>query len=430
MENIILHLSNSLSCFIVVWILFQFMNERYKKMFQSKYIYIMIEVLIIVGVSFVNLLRISLLNLAVWVISVALCSGILYFEEMDKPIKRILESEVLILCMTVAEGLGSLVIDFLLQQFDINIQNDSMKMCLEITFSKLIIIFIYYVIVERLMKKRAIPVSKKLYLIYFIIFMYSIVNMVVIVELIEKDETSLFLTINMGCIVLADLYLLYFVKVMNNKNYLECELKSMEKQADMQYKYYVQQEQKYHRTVQILHDLNKHIKSIQYLYANGDIQNGTMYITQIEDMLKPLIPKKYTGNPILDILLTEKESEIFNEGISFDIKVNNVNLDFIEAIDVTTIFGNLLDNSIEACRKVATNKRIFVKINSYYEMVSIRIENTSNELKWREGIPVSKKGENHGMGLLNVKRSVEKYDGDMKLQYDNGIFVVDIFLNS
>lgn len=430
MENIILHLSNLLSCFIIVCILFQFMNERYKRSFQNKYVYLVSGILMVVGISFVNLLGISLLNLTVWLVSVAIASGILFFEDIDRPVKRILESEVLILCMTVAEALGSLGMDGLLRMFHIEIQNESMQICLEVTFSKLIIIFIYYIFVERFMIKREIPVSKNLYLIYFIILMYSIVNMVVIVELIEQNETSLFLIINMGSIVLADLYLLYLVKVMNNKNYLEYELKAMEKQADMQYKYYSQQEQKYHRTVQILHDVNKHIRLIQQLYGNGDIENATTYTTQIEDMLKPLIPIKYTGNPILDILLTDKEAEIKDEGISFEIQVNNVSLDFIEAIDVTTILGNLLDNSIEACRKISTGKRICVKISSYYEMILICIENTCGEVKWREGMPISKKGKNHGMGLLNVKRSIEKYDGDMKINYDNGVFSVDIFLNS
>lgn len=53
--------------------------------------------------------------------------------------------------------------------------------------------------------------------------------------------------------------------------------------------------------------------------------------------MKPLIPVQYTENPILNILLTDKESVMREKGISVTIKVDNVNLNFIEPIDITTI---------------------------------------------------------------------------------------------
>jgi sensor histidine kinase YesM len=51
-------------------------------------------------------------------------------------------------------------------------------------------------------------------------------------------------------------------------------------------------------------------------------------------------------------------------------------------------------------------------------------------VKWKNGMPVSEKGKNRGIGLRNVKRAIEKYDGDMKLEDKKGMFIVDIFLNS
>ena len=63
-------------------------------------------------------------------------------------------------------------------------------------------------------------------------------------------------------------------------------------------------------------------------------------------------------------------------------------------------------------------------------MISIRIENNCTTVKWKNGVPVSEKGQNHGMGLLNVRRSIEKYDGSIKLKEEDNIFIVDIFLNS
>ena len=140
------------------------------------------------------------------------------------------------------------------------------------------------------------------------------------------------------------------------------------------------------------------------------------YATKIRELLKPLIPVQYTENPILNILLTDKESVMREKGISVTIKVDNVNLNFIEPIDITTIFGNLLDNAIEATEKLKGEKYICIKIGSYHKMIVVSIENNCNEVKWRNGFPVSNKGKNGGIGLLNVQSSIKKFnDGRFRL---------------
>ena len=280
------------------------------------------------------------------------------------------------------------------------------------------------------MKKRQVPFTKLQYVSHCIILGYTLIDLIVIVDNMYNRPNNYFLVLNLGCIVLADLFLLYLIKVMNEKNFLEYEVKSMEKQADLQYKYYVKQEQKYNKTLGLLHDVNKHIKSIEQLYLNGNTEIAAEYTKQISGMLKPLIPVKYTGNPLLDILLADYISIMDEKGIDFDIKVDNIKMDFMDAIDITTIFGNLLDNAIEACDGIESDRKILVKIGAYHEMISIRMENNCTTVKWKNGVAVSEKGQNRGMGLPNVRRSIEKYDGNIMLKGEDGLFIVDIFLNS
>lgn len=280
------------------------------------------------------------------------------------------------------------------------------------------------------MKKSNIPYARTQYVFYSIILGYSFINMLVIIEIFAQGQINYLCTINMGCIVLADLYLLYFVKMADEKNYYENQVKVLEQQANIQYEYYLAQTKKYDKTVQILHDVKKHIKAIEDLYTTGQEQTAGEYINEIGDLLKPLIPIQYTGNPILNILLTDKEMLMKDKGISMDIKIDNVSLDFIEPIDVTTIFGNLLDNAIEAAEKVEGDRYIYIKIGSRHQMIVIRIENSCNIVRWKNGMPISKKGKNGGIGLLNVKSSIEKYDGNLKLKQENQRFIAELFLNS
>ncbi len=430
MDKFLFIMSNFLSCFAVTAIMFQFMNGRYKKSINKKYVYSLIQIVIIVCVVCINLMNISLFNLIAWFAVFGISAYFLYYEDMDKPLRRILECEALMFCMVVCESLGVFILRWILQAMGIKNINAAMMSCLEVTFSALIIIFFYYMVISRLMKRSNIPYSKTQYVFYSIILGYSFINMLVIIEIFKQGQINYICTINMGCIVLADLYLLYFVKMADEKNYYENQVKVLEQQANMQYEYYLEQTKKYDKTVQILHDVNKHIKTIEELYMAGQAQTAGEYMNEIGGLLKPLIPTQYTGNPILNILLTDKEMIMKDKGISVKIKVDNVSLDFIEPIDVTTIFGNLLDNAIEAAEQVESNKCIYIKISSRHQMIVIRIENSCSVVRWKNNMPISKKGKNGGIGLLNVKSSIEKYDGNLILKQEKQKFIAELFLNS
>ena len=429
MEKIVLIVASVLSCFIIVHLLIQHMNDRFEQLYRKRVIYVIIEVMLTIVMALINLVGNSTLNLSAWICLIGIIVGVFYCDVNYSVLKRILECEALLLIMTIFEGMAVILIDLLLNSLNINIISMTMKNCIEITFSKLLVIFAYYMVIHRVIVKKVVA-SKTLYWIYFIVFVYSFFNMLIIAEAFKQGETNLYLTINMGCIVLAVLYLVHFIKIANDKNCLEYELKMLEKQTDMQYKYYLEQEKKHNRTVQILHDVNKHIKAIEQLYATGNKENANEYTDRIVKTLKPLIPIRYTGNPILDILLTDKKRLATEKNIKFEIKINNVDINFIEAIELTTIFGNLLDNAIEACENIEEEKKIILNMEQYHEMVIIRIENTCGIIKWRNGFPISEKGKNRGIGLNNVRRCIEKYDGNINFKQQDNYFVVDMFLNS
>ena len=430
MNKFLFIMSNFLSCFAVTAIMFQFMNGRYKKSINKKYIYSFMQIIIIVCMVCINLMNISLLNLIAWFAVFGISAYFLYYEDMDKPLRRILECEALMFCMVVCESLGVFILRWILQAMRVKNMNDAMMSCLEVTFSALVIIFFYYMVISRLMKKSNIPYSKTQYVFYSIILGYSFLNMLAIIEIYKQGQINYLCLINMGCIVLADLYLLYFVKMADEKNYYENQVKALAQQANMQYEYYLEQTKKYDKTVQILHDVNKHMKTIKELYITGQAQTAGEYMNEIGGLLKPLIPTQYTGNPILNILLTDKEMIMKDKGISLEIKIDNVSLDFIEPIDITTIFGNLLDNAIEAAEKAEGDKCIYIKIGSRHRMIVIRIENSCSGVRWKNNMPISKKGKNGGIGLLNVKSSIEKYDGNLILKQENQKFIAELFLNS
>ena len=111
-----------------------------------------------------------------------------------------------------------------------------------------------------------------------------------------------------------------------------------------------------------------------------------------------------------------------------------MNLNFLAPIDITTIFGNLLDNAIEATEKVEPSKRaISLNINQKGKLVLIYIYNTYQEnlkIENNKLITTKKDSFNHGFGLKSIENIVKKYNGDLKISTNNNIFELNIILQN
>ncbi len=90
--------------------------------------------------------------------------------------------------MSVCESLGVILLQCILQAADIKNVNETMLYCLEVTFSKVILIFLYYTFINRFVKKSDVPYSKTRYIMYGIILLYSLINMSVIVENLKMEK--------------------------------------------------------------------------------------------------------------------------------------------------------------------------------------------------------------------------------------------------
>lgn len=326
----------------------------------------------------------------------------------------------MILYLTVCETVAAILIRFFLRKTTFS---QTTQDCITIIFSDLALIGMYRLIVNPFLKKMAF------YVLHALVPAYTLINLLEIIHLSEEGKLNPLYLFNTGCIILTNLYLLYFLKTREKKKHYENQVRELEQQADFQYKYYLAQTRKYEQTTRILHDVSKHIHAIETLHTADQHNTAGAYAAQIEEMLKPLAPTAYSDNPILNILLSDKETLMREKDITAQIEIDHVSLSFLQPIDVTTIFGNLLDNAVEAAGQTAKDRFISVKIRSYHKMAVARIENSAPDVLWKNGMPLSQKGKGHGLGLLNVQNAVTKYDGDLNLSQKDGRFIAEIFLN-
>ena len=119
-----------------------------------------------------------------------------------------------------------------------------------------------------------------------------------------------------------------------------------------------------------------------------------------------------------------------NKNIRFTCIVDGNALNFIENEDIYSLFGNLIDNSIEAVNQLDDNEKIIsLKIKQVGNIVSISIKNGyKGKIQMENNLPLSKKEDNvhHGFGMKSIKMVCEKYNGNLRLNIENNIFIVTI----
>lgn len=198
----------------------------------------------------------------------------------------------------------------------------------------------------------------------------------------------------------------------------------------MQYNDYQKSEESIAVVNQKYHDL-KH--AIALLKADISDSEKMKYLDQIEDDIRSYEAQNKTGNKVLDTILTGKTLSAQKSGITITCVADGKELDFISAIDISTLFGNALDNAIEAVRQVKDpeSRTIHLSVARKKNFICICVQNPyEGELIFKSGNPVTTKAEKefHGYGVKSIRSVVEKYGGDVKITAVRQIFELNILI--
>lgn len=437
MENYFIYIFGILvSCLTYTVIAFRFIEERYSRIWKNKICYVFARITVCGVMMGINVLNSPVLNLIGWIGVFGVVVIRMYSDGEKGVLRRLLEITIVCLIFAFCEIVGYVILPFLIWTLGLVYVQPILADCLHMILSKLFIIIIYYSVVAKLWSRHYVQkFSLVQWFTFIIIIAYNIVilimtGIVISNEMVESYSNRLLLLINMICIASADLFLLLFTKFTEENSRLKMKLSLTEQQTSLQYEYYLQQEEKYVKSIKILHDIDRHLNMIKETYQNYEHGEAAAYAKEIGKLLEPLIVKQYVNHPILNILLNDKMKYAAMHNINFQIEAGLIDLMFMEQTEIITIFGNILDNAIEACNIVEGNKYIHLKLDTYNDFICIQLKNsTMGNLKWIAGRPVSLKGKNHGIGLLNVDSIVKKYNGNMILEEESNEFRCSIIFN-
>ena len=178
------------------------------------------------------------------------------------------------------------------------------------------------------------------------------------------------------------------------------------------------------------HDLKHQIRAIR---SEADEGKFRTYLDELEDAVNEYSTVIESGNSTVDVVLTEKNMLCCTAKVKFTFMIDGSLFDFLTERETYSLFGNALDNALEAVTKVEDpEKRIItLKGNTRGGMVVLQVENTyAGDMQLPgDALPrTTKTSPGHGFGLRSISRIAEKHGGTMSLRTENGVFKLTVVM--
>lgn len=205
---------------------------------------------------------------------------------------------------------------------------------------------------------------------------------------------------------------------------------SNEQNQSRQYQYGVLQES-ITRIQRLQHDMKNHTQSLAAILQDGRVEDAVSYLNEMSDFIKTEKEVVSTGNADVDSILNYKLARALEGDIHVKTLVSIPETLPVKPFDLNVILSNLLDNAIDAAEK-CKEKRIGIVIRTEMNMLYVAVENTYRDepIRIRNRFMTLKEDKcGHGFGIQNVRSVVEKYDGEISFNYEEGIFYATLFIS-
>ena len=274
---------------------------------------------------------------------------------------------------------------------------------------------------------------------------------IIMVTLEDKVPKMLYdrypiLTIVLPAILLLSLLsILYGVKLFQDmvyRNKAKSERVILKNQVKNMQEHMEEMERIYSEIRGMKHDMKNTLAVILQLSMEekGELQE---YLADLNRAFDRLDMRFRTGNTVADTLLNMKYHEAMR--LVPDLEMDTDRLVFpqdlkIHSYDIGIILGNAVDNAVRACQKLKEKEReaeVFIRFVTLQKgnLLVLKVENSFDGKlvrRPREEFPVTDKPdkENHGMGLVNIKNTVEKYHGTMDYMVKGRVFILSMMMKN
>lgn len=298
-------------------------------------------------------------------------------------------------------------------------------------------LFIIYLYFKKPYREMLKLVSNK------VINIISIYSIIIFLFLIKNYDITIYKTFNnyktfnslLFIIIIILSYVIIFIAISSvNRNIeLEYKFKIIDTQVELQKQNYKTLNKSIENYYEFKHDIRHHFLVIKSMLDAKNYIAATEYFDKLnENEIRQnvgVVCKNFT----IDSILKHYISITMQYNVDFKVNANIPQDISIDNLDLSIVIGNCVENSIEACNNIVDKSKKFINLKA--EIIGsnlvIKIKNSFNGQIKKEGsiIKTSKSGEGHGIGLSNVRKITEKYNGYFTVKYNDNEFEACIVMN-
>ena len=210
----------------------------------------------------------------------------------------------------------------------------------------------------------------------------------------------------------------------------EAELNLLKKQQALNAEHLQLVRQQENNLLQTQKQFTETLQTVQTLLRTDDCENAEKLIHDTLDTFQRDRFHPYCEDNLILAILESKRMLAEQSGIHVDYKIFLPDKSVIQPSDLSSVLFNILDNAIEACDKIlddSKDKYISVNVTYINSFCFIKIENSKiNEINIKNNNFITNKKDKfmHGIGLKNIKDTVYKYNGEIKIEFDDDKFVI------
>ena len=411
----------NLTCvFTGLWVMSHIMEIK-KKYFVIRFLAVIILAL---SQSFVSLLQVSLLNtlslLLMVVGSTIIC--------IDCKKIHFLMYDVLIAVSAFAADLTSTLCLSVFSNNTIASTLQQQNMIIARYLLTCVLTLIFCNLAFSIVRKRHTAITWYEVIFYLMLAIGEALTSAYVVKNIQESSSGMFMIFFLlGCFVLDIYVVLVFYRISRGRE-TERENALLRQQSNLQISVYRDLQQRYDRSMRIVHDAKKHVNALEGLIEAANIEEAKQYKSSLYHELDKLHPSFQCENQLLSVIVNHALLKAEQKNIHMRLQIEPMDLSFLSDVDLTTIISNLMDNALEAVAELPESKRdIWFIMEKKMGCYLIHSENAYDYINSSTGQKfLSTKRGHMGIGLTNIETAVQKYNGIFLAEIENGKFVASV----
>lgn len=223
----------------------------------------------------------------------------------------------------------------------------------------------------------------------------------------------------------------YLLQYMADRERQLQEKRIFEREARNQLKLYESISDSMEMQMAKTHEYQNQLACMQALFKKRQYEQLGEYMEKINGVILSDLDFINTNHAIVNAVLNKKYQEALEEGITVICKINDLSGIQMENQDIALLLSNLLNNAIAASAKCTGRKLIKLKFFYKKEFTIFSVRNTyQGEIEYENGMikTIKDDKQNHGFGIKNMIRVIEKYGGSYVIEHENGEFFFSIMI--